>query len=141
MNLLARVFVYFELIKPRITFLVVLFILFLSRRKLRGPWDLFKKQLKKTTTFYKDHEFTIKKYAQSRMTPFVLFGLLIIVWPFSGFLSIILPFLFWVSVVYQVLNFRRKKKVVITAEPQMIIDETEPPKPKASRRKSKGTDK
>ena len=124
-----------------VIFLLVLFILFLSRRKLRGPWDWFKKQLKKTTTFYKDHESTIKKYAQSRMTPFVLFGLLIIVWPFSGFFSIILLFLFWVSVVYQVLNFRRKKKVVITAEPEMIIDETTPVKPKVSRRKSKGSEK
>jgi hypothetical protein len=75
------------------------------------------------------------------MMPFILFGLLVIVWPFSGFLSIILLFLFWVSVVYQVLNFRRKKKVVITAEPEMIIDESAKAKPKVSRRKSKDSKK
>jgi hypothetical protein len=124
-----------------VIFLLVLFILFLSRRKLRGPWDWLKRQIRKSTTYYRDHETTIKRYAQSRMTPFVLFGLLIIIWPFSGFLSIILLFLFWVSVVYQVLNFRRKKKVVSSGEPVMIIDETEQPKPKASRRKSKGSEK
>ena len=124
-----------------IIFLLVLFILFLSRRKLRGPWDWFKKQLKKSSTLYKNHESTIKKFAQSRMTPFVLFGLLIIVWPFSGFLTITVLFLFWVSVVYQVLNFRRKKKVVVTTEPEMIIDETVREKPKVSRRKAKDSEK
>jgi hypothetical protein len=124
-----------------VIFLLVLFILYLGRRKLRGPWDWFKNQLKRSTTYYKDHESTIKKYAQSRMMPFILFGLLVIVWPFSGFLSIILLFLFWVSVVYQVLNFRRKKKVVITAEPEMIIDESAKAKPKVSRRKSKDSKK
>jgi hypothetical protein len=124
-----------------VIFLLVVFILFLARRKLRGPWDWLKKQLNKGTGFYKGNEETIKKYAQSRMTPFVLFGLLVIIWPFNGFLTIIVLFLFWVSVVYQILNFRRKKKVVISAEPEMIIDETVQPKPKASRRKSKGTEK
>ena len=113
-------------------FLLLVLILWLNRRKLRKPWDWFRKQLNRMNTFYKDNESTIKKYAQSRMTPFVLFGLLVIIWPFSGLLAIIVLFMLWVSLVYQVLNFRRKKKEVVTAEPEMIVDESGETKPKVA---------
>jgi hypothetical protein len=113
-------------------FLLLVLILWLNRRKLRKSWDWFRKQLNRMNTFYKDNESTIKKYAQSRMTPFVLFGLLVIIWPFSGLLAIIVLFMLWVSLVYQVLNFRRKKKDVVTAEPEMIVDESGEAKPKVA---------
>jgi hypothetical protein len=48
--------------------------------------------------------------------------------------TLILLFLFWLSVVYQILNFRRKKKEVAVAEPEMIVDETEKRKRKSGKK-------
>lgn len=127
-----------NLVKWAVFFLLVLMV-WLNRGRLKGPWDWFKNQLNSLQTFYKKHEPSIKKYARSRMTPFVLFGLLVILWPFSNLLAVIILFLFWVSLVYQVLNFRRKKKVAVVAEPEMIVDESGETKPVLSSKKTKGS--
>ena len=54
--------------------------------------------------WYKKHEETIKKCAQSKMTPFILFGLIIVFAPISILLMLLALFLFWVSLVYHLLS-------------------------------------
>ena len=69
------------------------------------------------------------------MTPFILLGLIILFWSISDFITFILLFLFWVSVVYQILNWRKKKKAVVpkAQEPMLIIDETKKPESKTKK--------
>ena len=107
-----------------IIFILLVLIVYILIRRQTGLWKWIKKQYGKMKDFYSRHETTIRRMARSRMTPFVLLGLIFILWTVSGLLTLILLFLFWVSVVYQVLNFRRKKKEVVVAEPEMIVDET-----------------
>lgn len=112
-----------------IVFLLVLLILLVNRKKLAGPWGWMKKQFGYSQDFYRKHESHIRQWASSRMTPFVLFGLIVIFWSVSTFLTVVFLFLFWVSVVYQVLNFTRKRKNVVLSspgpEPEIIIVEPE----------------
>jgi len=116
-------------------FLLFVLVLYLSRRRLKGPWNWLKEQFRKGKEFYRKHETILKSWASSRLTPFVLFGLLAIFWSVSALITVILLFLFWVSVVYQVLNFRRKKKFVDRMEPVMIIDESKESQKKSGRKK------
>jgi hypothetical protein len=121
-----------------VIFLAFVLILILSRRRLRGPWDWLKNKYKNLSGFFTTHQDTIKRWASSRMTPFVLFGAILIFWGISGFITLILLFLFWISVVYQVLNFRWKRKIRPAFEPEVIIDEgggVKAPSRKSSRSK------
>lgn len=104
--------------------LLLIVVLFLLRRRLKGPWNWLKEQFQRGKEFYRRHETTLKGWASSRMMPFILFGLLTIFWTVSSLITIALMFLFWISVVYQVLNFRRKKKIIDRMEPVMIVDES-----------------
>jgi hypothetical protein len=112
-----------SLLKWFIFIVLVLIVYFLIRRQT-GLWKWIKKQFGNLREFYRKHETTIRKMARSRMTPFVLLGLIFIFWTVSGLFTLILLFLFWLSVVYQILNFRRKKKEIVVVEPEMIVDET-----------------
>jgi hypothetical protein len=92
-----------------ITLVLVIGILFLIRKGLEDFRKWLKGKLSIMVKYYQKHQSVIEKYARSRMTPFVLFGLVMIVWPVSIFLEMILLFLLWISVVYHVLNYRKKK--------------------------------
>jgi multisubunit Na+/H+ antiporter MnhG subunit len=117
-------------------FVVLVLIVYILIRRQTGLWKWIKKQYERMKEFYRKHEATIRRMARSWMTPFVLLGLIFIFWSVSGLLTLILLFLFWVSVVYQVLNFRRKKKEVMVAEPEMIVDETAKRKRKPGKKNS-----
>ncbi len=93
-----------------IIFILIVLLIFLFRKKLVKPWHWCKKQLSSLSDYWKKHQPTINKYAQSTMTPFVLAGLVLVFFTFSWFLTVVCLFLFWVSVVYYVLNYFRKKK-------------------------------
>ena len=61
------------------------------------------------------------------MTPFILFGLVIVFWPISVALTIVFLFLLWVSIVYQVLfAFRRRKESKkFQLEPEVMVIEAD----------------
>jgi hypothetical protein len=92
-----------------IIFLFIIFMLYLNRKRLTRPWRWLKEKLQVLINFYKNHESDVKKYAQSKMTPFVMFGLMIVFWRFSRLLTLLFFFLFWVGAIYQILNYRKKK--------------------------------
>lgn len=112
------------------TFAVVILLIYLFRKKLSSPWGWLKEKWYTLMKFYKQHEENLKKYGQSKMTPFILFGLVVIFWSISGFITVILLFLLWVSAVYQILHFRRKRTEKVVTAPIEIKE-----KPK---RKTKG---
>jgi len=60
---------------------------------------------------YGKHEIIIKKCAGSPLLPFVLFGLLVVSCFISTYLSLILFFVFWVSLAFNGIAYFRKKRV------------------------------
>jgi len=93
-----------------IIYLLIVLILWFLRLQLKKVFNWLKSLWMKAYTWYTKNSETITKIAQSKMTPVVIFGLLLIAWTFNySFLTVILFFLFWVSVVYQILNYRRTK--------------------------------
>jgi len=90
-------------------FVLIILILFLFRKKLTSHWQWLKEKLNDLVRWYKKNESTITKYSQSLMTTFVLIGLVMVLWPFSTFFTILFLFLFWVSATYQILQHRRRK--------------------------------
>jgi len=71
-----------------------------------------KKLLSRFTRIYdlvKKHKETIKTSAQSKMMPFILFGLMITIYFISTTLSLLVFFFFWISAVYQIVLYQRKK--------------------------------
>jgi len=86
-----------------------LLVLYLMRKTVMRAFHGLKDTFKTFSMWYKNHESTVEKYAKSQMTPFVLFGLLIVVVPISRFLALPVFFFFWVSVVYQFLLYRERR--------------------------------
>jgi hypothetical protein len=87
----------------------ILLVLYLMRRSVNRVFHGLKDTFNAFSMWYKNHESTIEKYAKSQMTPFVLFGLLIVSWSISRFLTLLVFFFFWVSVVYQFLLYRERR--------------------------------
>jgi hypothetical protein len=87
----------------------ILLVFYLMRKTVMRVFHWLKDEFNASYMWYKNHESTIEKYAKSQMTPFVLFGLLIVVWFISKFLTLLAFFFFWVSVVYQFLLYRERK--------------------------------
>jgi len=79
------------------------------RRLLRiGRWTTA--QLNAIAGWLKKREGAIKRYAHSVMTPFVLFGLAVLLWRVSSFLALLCFFLFWASSTYQVMRIWKKRR-------------------------------
>jgi hypothetical protein len=87
----------------------ILLVFYLMRKTVMRVFHWLKDTFDALYLWYKNHESAIEKYAKSQMTPFVLFGLLIVLWPISKFLTLLIFFFFWVSVVYQFLLYRERK--------------------------------
>lgn len=99
-----------------IIFLVIVLVLFLNRRGLKRRWHVL-------TNCYGKHRVGVEKCAQSTLTPFVLFGLLIVSMFVSRFFTLLFFFLFWVSAVYHFTLHRRRrrmKKEIISAQSKEI---------------------
>ena len=92
-----------------IVIVLLAWLLYLNRSSFGklGRWLLGKWQ--HVAGFYKKHERAITKAAQSHLTPFVLFGLMILVWPLFPFLSLFFFFFLWVSIAYHVLHYMKKR--------------------------------
>jgi hypothetical protein len=88
---------------------LIALIIYLNRKRLMriGQWSV--DRLGDITGGVRRHESAIKRYAQSVMTPFVLFGLVVIFWNLSGRLTLLVFFLFWVSLVYQTIRLWKKR--------------------------------
>lgn len=81
-----------------------------NRRRLLGIGRWTTRQLTAIAGWIKRRERVIKRYAQSGATPFVLFGLVVLLWRVSGYLAFVCFFLFWVSSVYQVMRIWKKRR-------------------------------
>jgi hypothetical protein len=94
---------------------LVLLIGYWNRRRLLriGRWT--SAQLNEIAGWIKKREEAIKRYAQSVVTPFVLFGLFLLFWRVSGFLALFCFFLLWASLAYQVMRILKKRRQVRTA--------------------------
>jgi hypothetical protein len=90
-------------------FTAIIWILYLKREALRRIWQQSKDKFTVLTGFYKKHEPAIEQAAQSKMTPFVLLGLFIVLWFISRPLALFVFFLLWVSVVNQFFLYRQRK--------------------------------
>ncbi|MBN1406396.1 MAG: hypothetical protein JW956_01325 [Calditrichaceae bacterium] len=91
-------------------YILFVLVLWLLRKQLVKLINLLKSVWMLIYEWYNQHSDSITKIAQSKMTLVVIFGLLMITWTFNySFLTVILFFLFWVSVVYHILNYRRTK--------------------------------
>ena len=97
-----------RLIKWLILLLVVI-ILLLNRKKLVKLWHGVGTLIGAFTGFWKRHEPSIRRYARSPITPFVLFGLAVVSWTVSVRLTLLCLFLFWVSLVYHTLRYFRRR--------------------------------
>jgi hypothetical protein len=89
-------------------FLVFIVIMVFNRNRFTRLGSLFKKSWDSIFAFYKTNEVTMKRITKSRITPFVLFGLVVVVWSFSRPLTLILLFLLWINIVTLLLNWHKK---------------------------------
>jgi hypothetical protein len=81
---------------------LVLCLLYLNRRTLSRASGRGKRWLDRLLQFYRRHDKTANTVARSIMTPVVLLGLLLPSWFISRPLTVLVLFLLWVSVVYQI---------------------------------------
>jgi hypothetical protein len=106
---------------------VVIYIIYRNRRRLTRPWNWLKEKFNFGKSWYERYKDRLNKISGSIMTPFILFGLVIVFWPISISLTIVFLFLLWVSIVYQVLfAFRRRKEgKKFQPEPEVIVIEAD----------------
>lgn len=95
-------------------FVLIAFILYLNRKSLKRLWHRLKDILHVFMDWYKRHEDTLKRSAQSIVTPFVLFGLLIVFLFTSRVLTLLALFLLVVSVIYHLSRYRKRRTPVRT---------------------------
>jgi hypothetical protein len=93
-----------------LVYILIAVVLFILRKRLAPVVRYLKKGWLKLDNWYSSNNHRIKNIAKSRMTPFVIIGLIMAAWALSYFtITVILFFLFWISVVYQVFNYRKNK--------------------------------
>jgi hypothetical protein len=66
--------------------------------------------LKEGGQFFRRHEEAFRRYAGSVLTPFILLGLAVFIWPVAPMAALLLLFLFWVSAAHHLLNLYRKRR-------------------------------
>ena len=83
--------------------------MFLNRRKLAKVWHGLGTLIGAFTGFWKRRGASIKRYARSTITPFILIGLVIVSFTVSMRLTLLFLFLFWVSLVYHALRYFKRR--------------------------------
>jgi hypothetical protein len=96
------------LLKWALLVLAVL-VLFLVRRKLAKAARGIGAGMRALHDTMSKHEGAIRGAAQSIITPIVLLGLVIVLWTISGPLTALFFFLLWISLIYQLVLWRRRK--------------------------------
>ncbi|MGH1362510.1 MAG: hypothetical protein ACRBF0_03075 [Calditrichia bacterium] len=104
---------------------LIALLIYLSRNRLRTLLIRVGNYGASVLETYREHLPALRRMAESGMTPFVLLGLVVITWSFSAFLTMLFFFALWVSLVYQVMQMRRRKAGKLdaaTGETDIIIE-------------------
>jgi len=88
---------------------IIILIVVLNRKWFGRFTRWLAHQFESWITIYKRYESQIKKIIRSRLTPYVLFGFMFVVWQISRFLGILLLFVLWIIVIYQILLWLKTK--------------------------------
>jgi hypothetical protein len=88
---------------------LVLFLLYLARKKIDGIVVRAKEKLGALNKDYKNQIDAIHKFARSGMAPFMLFGLFVVCCFIFKLLALFVFFLFWISLIYQLYLYRKKR--------------------------------
>ena len=89
--------------------LIILLLLFVNRKWIGRAMIQLRDAIQSLSDFYKRNEKTIEKMAQSKVTPFVLFGFFLLFLFISKILAVLTFFWFCVIVVYQISLSRGRK--------------------------------
>jgi hypothetical protein len=90
-------------------FVLLILIIYINKKTVNKIYILFRKRFDAFKKYLKKHNKTITKISQSIMTPFILFGIFVLLFFKYRFLSNIFLFLFWISIIYQIVLYRRRK--------------------------------
>ena len=88
---------------------LILLILYANRKWVGKVLSWLGNAVKTISDFYKIHEKSIEKMTQSKVTPFVLFGLFLFFIFKSRAFAILALFLFWVILIYQISLYRGRR--------------------------------
>ena len=103
-------------------FIVIILLLYLSRESVKKGLRWLKERIDEFINFYKQYDNIVQKSAQSIITPFVLLGLVILFWSISRFLTFLFIFLFWVTVVYQIILHLKRKATAKSKQKEQAKD-------------------
>jgi len=92
-----------------IFFALIILIIYLKRKRLKSLWNWLSEKANTIINMFRKPESTVRKFAQSVMATFVLIGLAAVFLSVSKPMTLLFLFLFWVSAVYQVILFWRKR--------------------------------
>jgi len=88
---------------------IILLILYINRKMIGKAFNRLSDTIQSMSDFYRRHEKTLEKIAQSKVTTFVIFGLFLLSLPRSRVFAILTFFWFCVIVIYQISLYRGKK--------------------------------
>ena len=118
-----------KLLRWSIIVLAIL-ILYLLRKRLKRLWSWLIGKGASIVNPFRDPESATRKLAQSGMTTAVLIGLAVIFWSLSEPLALLFLFLFWVSAVYQIVLWvrrRAQRRQFPIEDPEQPLSEEPPP--------------
>ena len=87
----------------------IILIIYLKRKRLKRLWRWLSEKANAIINLFRKPESTARKFAQSVMATFVFIGLAAVFWPVSKPLTLLFIFLFWISAVYQILRYWKKR--------------------------------
>jgi hypothetical protein len=88
---------------------LIALIIYLSRDRLMGIGRWAGGWVRRASTWVRQHERVLGRYAQSAMTPFVLLGLVLVFRNVSLFLTMLCFFLLWVSIAYHGIRLWKRR--------------------------------
>jgi hypothetical protein len=89
--------------------LLLLWVIYLKRKAVQKLFQQSKDTLGSLVNVLNKYDAPIKQRAQSKITPFVLVGILVVSLFISRLLALLVFFLLWISVIYQIFLYREKK--------------------------------
>jgi hypothetical protein len=90
-------------------FVFILWVIYLKRKAVKMLFQQSKDKLGSLANVLNQYDAPLKHRAQSKTTPFVLVGLLVVSLFISRLLALLVFFLLWISVIYQIFLYREKK--------------------------------
>jgi hypothetical protein len=93
-----------------IIIILILWILYLKRKAVKRALMWLKEQFNDIRMIARKYQDSLNRLFQSVMTPFVLFGLFVVFLFVSRYLAILSLFFLWISLVYHVIQYQRKRR-------------------------------